>query len=185
MLPIILDTKQLNIIMIGNGEATVRRFQVFKKCNSTDDLKIFADNPSDKLGEIAGDRIIKRLPIAKDLKEVTFVFIADFNEEKTKKLYELAKSKSCLVNTEDNKKYCDFHVPAIVKRGDLLLTVSTGGKSPRVARRLRQDLESQYSDEWAEKLNIIGIEREIWRSEGAGIGELVEKTDILLDKLKT
>ncbi len=61
-----------------------------------------------------------------------------------------------LVNVEDVLPLCDFHVPAIVRRGELLLTASTGGAVPGLARRLREWLAEEFGPEWTERLKELG-----------------------------
>jgi hypothetical protein len=86
------------------------------------------------------------------------------------------------VNVEDKKDYCDFHVPAMVRRGELLFTISTGGASPRLARRLRHMLETLFPPAWSDWLETIKQNRNQWKAEGASFSELAEKTDALLDE---
>ena len=83
-----------------------------------------------------------------------------------------------LVNVEDRPALCDFHSVAEVRRGDLLLTVSTNGGSPRLAARIRARLESEYSADWSERLAILSSWRKVWRQQGRDISEL---TDALLE----
>jgi precorrin-2 dehydrogenase/sirohydrochlorin ferrochelatase len=71
-----------------------------------------------------------------------------------------ARERRVLVNMVDDIPNCDFAIPAIVRRGDLLLTVSTGGRSPALARRLREDLEDRFGPEWAEALRVLAEARE-------------------------
>ena len=92
-----------------------------------------------------------------------------------------ARAGKTLVNVEDVKPLCDFHVPALVRRGALLLTVSTGGKSPGLARGLKAKLEEQYPAVWAERLDVLSDRRERWRAEGAGFSELIERTNQLIE----
>jgi siroheme synthase-like protein len=61
-----------------------------------------------------------------------------------------------LVNVMDDVSNCDFAAPAIVRRGDLVIAVGTGGRSPAVARKVREDLEARYGEEWREILQIVG-----------------------------
>jgi siroheme synthase-like protein len=60
-----------------------------------------------------------------------------------------------LVNVMDDVPNCDFAAPAIVRRGDLVLAISTGGRSPALARRLREELEARFGPEWAIVLDIL------------------------------
>jgi precorrin-2 dehydrogenase/sirohydrochlorin ferrochelatase len=66
-----------------------------------------------------------------------------------------ARERGVLVNVMDDVPNCDFAAPAIVRRGDLVLAISTGGRSPAVARKVREELERRYGAEWAETLAVI------------------------------
>ena len=78
---------------------------------------------------------------------------------------------------EDRPALCDFHSVAEVRRGDLLLTVSTGGASPGLAARVRARLASEYGPEWAGRLELLRERRAAWRRDGRNAAEL---TDALL-----
>lgn len=66
------------------------------------------------------------------------------------------KQAGALVNVADAPELCDFTVPGQVRRGDLLFTVSTGGKSPAVARQIRHELAERYGEEYGQYLELIG-----------------------------
>lgn len=68
--------------------------------------------------------------------------------------------RNILINTVDNPPLCNFYVPAVVRRGDLTLAISTGGASPAVARRIREELESHFGEEYGEFLSLMGRLRE-------------------------
>jgi len=70
-----------------------------------------------------------------------------------------ARERGVLVNVMDDVLNCDFAAPAIVRRGDLVIAVGTGGRSPAVARKVREDLEARYGEEWREILQIVGSVR--------------------------
>ena len=66
-----------------------------------------------------------------------------------------ARERGALVNVMDDVPNCDFAAPAIVRRGDLVIAIGTGGRSPAVARKVREDLEARYGQEWAGVLEIV------------------------------
>jgi precorrin-2 dehydrogenase/sirohydrochlorin ferrochelatase len=82
-----------------------------------------------------------------------------------------------LVNVEDCPALCDFHSVAEVRRGDLLLTISTGGASPGLAARVRARLEGEFGPEWADRLALLRERRAAWRREGRNLAAM---TDALL-----
>lgn len=174
MFPVILDTQQLNIVMIGDGPATARRKQLLEEAGCA-----YVCHPEPTAKDLTLEEILRAAQ--NDIAKAHIVFIADFDEETSAQLYQQAKAAGALVNVEDKKPYCDFHVPAIVRRGDLLLTVSTNAKSPRLARRIRQKLQQQFGEEWAERLNLLGNLREGWRKQGVAFEELARKSDEVID----
>lgn len=163
MFPIMLDIDRLNMVLIGSGEGTERRKKVCAKLGYTPTY--YPTIPSDD-----------------ELQGVDVIFAADLNDEEAKNLYHKGKALGALVNVEDNKPYCDFHVPALVARGDFLITISTAGKSPRLASLLRQEFEARFGEEWADRLNYLAEQRDEWKAQGADYGDLLVNTDELLEQ---
>jgi precorrin-2 dehydrogenase/sirohydrochlorin ferrochelatase len=87
-----------------------------------------------------------------------------------------------IVNVEDAPSLCDFHVPAQVRRGDLLLTVSTGGRAPGLSHALREDLQRRFGPEWAERLDEFADLRAQWRAQGISAKGVSERTQALLSE---
>jgi precorrin-2 dehydrogenase len=78
--------------------------------------------------------------------------------------------------------WCGFHNPSVVRRGDLLLTVSTGGKSPGLAARIRRQLAESFGPQWEARVDQIGARRASWRRGRRPLAELVRLTDALIDR---
>jgi precorrin-2 dehydrogenase/sirohydrochlorin ferrochelatase len=84
--------------------------------------------------------------------------------------------RNLLVNAVDQPELCNFLVPAVVRRGDLTIAVSTGGKSPLLARRLREELEGRYGEQYEEYLDLLAeLRRQVLRQ----APEAREKQEIL------
>jgi precorrin-2 dehydrogenase/sirohydrochlorin ferrochelatase len=66
-----------------------------------------------------------------------------------------ARAAGALVNVVDDIPACDWAMPAIVRRGELLVAIGTGGASPALARKMRERLETEYGPEWAEVLRVL------------------------------
>lgn len=81
-----------------------------------------------------------------------------------------AEARGILCNAADDVANCHFYYGAVVQRGDLQIAVSTNGKSPSLAQRIRKDLEQQYGEEYALWLDWLGTARELIRA-GASSGE--------------
>jgi siroheme synthase-like protein len=67
-----------------------------------------------------------------------------------------ARARGALVNVVDDIPHCDWAAPAVVRRGDLVLAIGTGGVSPAVARLVRQRLQAEFGPEWVEVLRVVG-----------------------------
>jgi len=77
-----------------------------------------------------------------------------------------ARAAGVLVNVVDVPEQCDFIVPAQVRRGDLVVAVTTGGAAPSLSRRLRERLEEEFGPEWAPYLEALRAARERIMAEG-------------------
>jgi siroheme synthase-like protein len=67
-----------------------------------------------------------------------------------------ARAAGVLVNVMDDVPNCDFAAPAIVRRGDLVIAVGTGGRAPALASRLRAELAERFGPEWTELVDVVG-----------------------------
>lgn len=66
-----------------------------------------------------------------------------------------ARERGVLVNVVDDVPNCDFAMPAVVRRGDLVIAIATGGRSPALARRLREELSERFGPEWSEIVEVL------------------------------
>jgi precorrin-2 dehydrogenase len=91
-----------------------------------------------------------------DLRTAFLVLVVGQPAAVTDGVWEETRGRNVLVNTLDDVPHCDFIAPAIVRRGDLTVAISTGGKAPALAVRLRQRLEAELGEEHARFLEIAG-----------------------------
>jgi siroheme synthase-like protein len=75
-------------------------------------------------------------------------------------IFRACRARGVLVNVMDDVAHCDFAAPAVVRRGDLTVAISTSGRSPALARRLREELERRFGSEWAEIVELLGDVRD-------------------------
>lgn len=157
MLPLILDPARLRAGLAGQGPACDRRAALLADAGV--EARLLPEEVSDKL--LGGLQVL---------------FVAGLPGSQTQALTARARALGVLVNVEDVPALCDFHVPAIVRRGDLLLTASTGGQAPGLSRVLREWLAQRFGPEWTGRLKEVGQARARWRSEGlspSGVSEQV------------
>jgi len=95
----------------------------------------------------------------KDLDGVFLTVVATSSRELDEQVYCEARRRGVLCNVVDNPLHCDFYYPAVVRRGALQIAISTDGKSPALAQRLRHDLEHQFGQEYEPWIEYLGEQR--------------------------
>lgn len=180
MIPIVIDPKHVPIALVGRGDLALKRLE-WLLAGGAERLTVFSDEPSPALEAVAGTRFAPRLPRPGDLRRHRLLWIADLPKDEAAPVVETARTLRLLVNLEDVKPACDFHNPSVVRRGDLLIGVSTGGRSPGLAARIRRYLEHVFGPDWAERTERIGHKRDAWRRRERSLEELAGLTDAMID----
>ena len=163
MLPIVLSG-EIAVGVAGAGEGLKRRLSVLEKAGIVAP-RVFSD----------------RLPTTAEIGELRVLFVAGLPEAVAEGLASAARANRVLVNVVDVPHLCDFHVPAQIRRGDLLFTISTAGRSPGLARLLRERIEASVGPEWEARLDERAKAREAWRAAGLKPAEVAARTRALLD----
>jgi len=158
VLPILLSAEFTNIGLAGAGEGRMRRAALLAEAGIT---PVPVDGKS-------------------TLSDLAVLFVAGLERSASEALAGRARSSGILVNVEDIPELCDFHVPAIVRRGDLVLTASTGGRAPGLARRLREWLEDRFGPEWSSNMEEVSQSRSAWRAEGLSAHDVSDRTRALI-----
>ncbi len=181
MFPITLDLAQARVALVGNGEAALRRLALLDS-DAARHVTVYADDPLPELARQAGMRLRRALPTAAELAGVQIVFAVDLAATRLAELSATARAVGCLVNVEDQPALSSFHSPALLRRGDLLIAVSTNGHSPGLARRVKRFLAGLFGAEWQGRLDALASLREGWREGGAGPAEVARWTDAWIDR---
>jgi len=93
-----------------------------------------------------------------DLDRAFLVIVATSSKEVNQAVFREAQSRKVLCNVVDDPEHCDFYYPAVVRRGQLQIAISTAGESPALAQKLRRELEIQFGPEyetWVEQLGRV------------------------------
>lgn len=162
MVPILLDLTLAKVVLTGEGEAFSKRLALLTDGGNGADFAVYTNG---------------KRPTSDVLEAAQVVFVAGLDAVESAEIAAIVRASGGLVNVEDVKSLCDFHMPSTVRRGDLVLTVSTGGKSPGLARRLRRYLENMFGPEWAGRLNELAEKRDDWRRQDLEMAEIGRRTD--------
>ncbi len=181
MLPIILDLKDMTLAVIGSGTQAQRRLQMIDAAGAGF-VRVYAEAAVDEMRVLAADRLIENWPTDAEIAACDIIYVANVEAALAERVVGVARAHKTLVNVEDVSPLCDFHVPAMVRRGDLLLTASTGGQSPGLARRVKHWLEARFAQDWSARVAEIASARQQWQAEGVSFAELVKRTDALIDE---
>ena len=90
-----------------------------------------------------------------DLKRAFLCVVATNDRRLQERIWKEAEDQGVLANIVDSDEDCDFLVPSYFRRGDLVISISTSGKSPALAKRIRKDLEEQYGWEYEVLLKVL------------------------------
>lgn len=168
--PIMLNITDKTCIIIGGGNVAYRKIVSLLEYNariivisSNIDQKIKKLNDENKLEWISRDYKTG------DIDNACLLFAATNNKQANQEIYEEAWLKNIPVNIVDAPDLCNFMIPSKIERGDLTITVSTGGKSPLLAKKIRQELEKKFDNSYADFLNLMGELRRI------SIAEITDK----------
>jgi precorrin-2 dehydrogenase / sirohydrochlorin ferrochelatase len=181
MLPITVDAARVRVVLVGNGAAARRRLALLDRAGASH-LEVYADMPQSDLAAAAGDRLRRRLPSGEEIARAQLVFLARVGEPAASRLRHIADGAGILLNVEDDAARSDFHSPAVVRRGDLTVAISTGGKSPGLAGALRRRIEAALGPEWGTLLDGVAALRAGWRDAGRDGAAIARSTTTWLDR---
>jgi len=165
MLPLVLNPLNIRAGLAGRGPERDRRAALLAEAGV--EARLLPENVPD---EVLGG--------------LQLLFVAGLGEGEARDLATRARALGVLVNVEDTLPLCDFHVPAIVRRGDLLLTASTGGQVPGLARALRESLAEQFGPEWTVRLKELSQARAKWRAQGLSPQEVSHQVRELISRME-
>ncbi len=174
ILPIGLDLTGLRVGVVGRDRQALNRLALLRKFE-VESIAIWSDAPSPALAAEMGERLRHRLPGPDEVAGLALLFVADLSEDEARPLASMARAARVLVNAEDIPPLCDFHVPAVVKRGDLVLSTSTRGQAPGLASQIRRALEAQFDPLWEHRVLEVAKLRQALRRDGATPSEVARK----------
>lgn len=145
-------------VIIGGGKVAARKATSLLECGAV--VKVVSPALHEEFEPFHGsiDHVVR--PYRRGDLEGAFLVIAATDDNETNRSVESeACDRQVLLNVVDKPEQCNFYVPSSIRRGELLLTVSTGGESPALAKRLRRQLEGEFPQEWAEAIRLLGEAR--------------------------
>jgi precorrin-2 dehydrogenase/sirohydrochlorin ferrochelatase len=182
VLPLAVDVSGWPVLLVGDGRAALARLDMLEAAGAQH-LTVFTPGPASAAmrDRAAGRCLIERLPAEAEVAAARLLFLAGLDAGETERLAALARAHRVLVNAEDVPPLCDAYALAMVRRGNLVIGVSTEGRSPAVARVLRGWLQSRFGAEWSARLEQAAALRARLRAAGAGPAAVTAATAELMD----
>ncbi|HEX2118729.1 MAG TPA: bifunctional precorrin-2 dehydrogenase/sirohydrochlorin ferrochelatase [Acidimicrobiales bacterium] len=159
---LVLDGREC--LVVGGGKVAVRKVEGLLDCGAR--VRVVAPRVDPALRGRHGVVVEERRWEPDDLAGMWLVIAATDDPAVNRSVYEAGQRAGVWVNGADDPANCSFTLPSVVRRGDLQVTVSTGGRSPALATWLRRRLEGEIGPEYAVLLDLLASEREGLKAAG-------------------
>jgi precorrin-2 dehydrogenase/sirohydrochlorin ferrochelatase len=159
--PAFLNLHRKRCLVVGGGQVAERKVRILLRAGAAVD--VIGPRLSSALSLLKARRKIRhraRLYRYGDMREAFLVIAATNNQGTNEGIAQEAEKRKILVNVVDDPGRCNFIVPSRIERGDLLIALSTSGKSPALAKSLRQKLQREIGPEYAFLLRLLGEVRQ-------------------------
>ena len=147
--PVTLVDLEQGAVVVGGGAVAARKVQGLLDAGAP--VTIIAPQLTHELEELAHTQritVIRRVYQNGDLRDARVVIAATDDPQVNQAVYDEARARGILVNVADDPAHCTFHVPAVIRRGAIAIAISTGGASPALAKRLREEIEKAAGAEY-------------------------------------
>src|SRR5438874_12252538 len=161
MFPIFLKLEGCRCLVVGAGKVAEGKIRGLLDAGAS--VEVVAPFAVPQIQQWFGQGVLswqQRVFEPRDLDHASIVIAATPSHEVNTQVFEEAQLRNVLCNSVDDPENCDFYYPAVVQRGDLQIAISTNGRSPALAQRLRQELEEQFGAEYESWVAELGKARE-------------------------
>ena len=158
--PAFLDLRGRRCLVVGGGAIGERKTRDLLECGARVHVVSPALTPG--LGALVAAGLVRhraRKFLRSDVRGCALVIAATGSARVDDTVAAEARHRHALVNVVDRPAHCDFIVPSVLRRGELQIAVSTGGRSPALAREIRRRLEPLFGPELGEVVEQVGRER--------------------------
>jgi uncharacterized protein len=164
--PVFLKQDQLKLLLVGAGNVGYEKLQSLLSNSPEMKISIVADRVREEVHQLISQHqnciLFERIFTEEDLNNKNLVILATDDKLMNEHIRFLAAEKNILVNVADTPSLCDFYLGSIVQKGNLKIAISTNGKSPTAAKRIKQVLQESLPDELDEVLeNLNKIRNEL------------------------
>jgi siroheme synthase-like protein len=160
LFPVFLKIGQLHTLVVGGGHVGLEKLGALLKNDPAARVTVVSPEMHPTLRLLAkghpGVHLVDRRFRPEDLEAKDLVLLATDYRQVNEEIYLLCKARGLLVNVADTPELCDFYLGSTVTKGSLKIGISTNGKSPTLARRVREVMEDTFPDSTVELLGNLG-----------------------------
>ena len=187
LFPIFLKLENLRMLIVGGGYVGKEKLEAVISNSPATAITLVATQICDAIKEIAKQypniNLIEKPYDSNDLEDKDIVIAAINDAAVSEQVAQDAKSKKILVNAADKPELCDFYLSSVVKKGNLKIAISTNGKSPTIAKRVKEVLNETLPDEIDALLNNMqNIRNKLSGDFAEKVNQLNELTKSLINK---
>lgn len=161
--PVMMNLEGKKVLVIGGGKVALRKIRSLMESGAS--VAVISPRLETELQDLAKQAKIEWIPEPFDESlvdpDAALVFGTTDNREVNLRVHRACIDRKIPCNIADVPDLCTFIVPAVITQGDLMIAVSTGGSSPALARRIREDLEERFGPEYAEMTRLMGELRKL------------------------
>ena len=159
LFPMFLKLEGRRCLVVGGGQVGTQKIAGLLEAGAL--VTVVDPSPAVVVREFLGDRVTwhARTYLPSDLDGVYVVIAATSDPEVNQQIYDEAQRRGILANVVDVPPLCDFYYPAVVRRGSLVVAVSSQGESPHLAQRVRDEISQLLPEELDEAVQCIGDQR--------------------------
>ena len=179
--PLFMDISRRRCLIVGGGQVAERKAERLLACGAR--VEVVSRELTPRLAALHGEgQIVHHADeYHPALLAGAFLVIGATNDEAVnERVSRDARGLGIPVNIVDDPKRCDFILPSVLERGELTIAVSTGGRSPALARKIRMALEAEYGPEYAVLTDLLGRVRETVLAQGGTPAANRERFEALL-----
>jgi siroheme synthase-like protein len=184
LFPVFLKLEKLKVLIVGGGNVAFEKINALIGNSPETEITLIAPEILQEIRQLAAVHLNIKLKersfFPGDLFSADLVIVATADRELNKTVQEEAKKRQILVNVADTPELCDFYLGSIVTKGDLKIAVSTNGKSPTFAKRIKEILNDAFPEETQLVLdNLEVIRKKLNGSFSDKVKRLNEITSVL------
>ncbi len=182
--PAFLNLSGKKCAVFGGGRVALRKVKMFLDFDA--EVEVISPELCPELVQLVSSRMINAVTRGyqpSDLRDVFIAIAATDDRNANVEIARESRGEGVLVNVVDIPELCDFIVPSYLRRGDLTIAISTTGKSPALARKIRSRLEIEFDEEYSTLAQLIGDVRAEIKRQGIKVDSNAWQKALDLDLL--